>query len=279
MTPFSPFPSLFPLVASPRARTAVRLPRLALRRMRSQGGRSSAAGSRSSGRCSASQGAAAAARASETRGRTSRAATASPACRECIVTEAAHRLHHAPSTNQQQPTANPPATHAYQLIYQPYRSPPQQPTQVTHHPHQLYQLNRLSPALRHEFHHPINHPLNHSRYEVLGKLELDTKQVNFVVCHDLFDTCEATRALFKPLCDKHSGCQVGKKRAPAFAVAFLSRCFLAWGCSFCPGVAAGPVELGSLLQFPWLRGGLVDSATSLCACPPPRSLCAPGAGV
>ena len=45
-------------------------------------------------------------------------------------------------------------------------------------------------------------------YEVLGKLELEVSRVNFVVCHDFFDTCEATRILFKPIVERHLGCQV-----------------------------------------------------------------------
>lgn len=45
-------------------------------------------------------------------------------------------------------------------------------------------------------------------FEVMGELELSTSRLNFVVCHDVFDTHEATRTLFKPLVEKHMGCQV-----------------------------------------------------------------------
>ena len=45
-------------------------------------------------------------------------------------------------------------------------------------------------------------------YIVLGNVSLDVSRVNFIVIHDFFDTCDATAISFKPIVQRHDGCQV-----------------------------------------------------------------------
>jgi pimeloyl-ACP methyl ester carboxylesterase len=45
-------------------------------------------------------------------------------------------------------------------------------------------------------------------YIVLGNVSLDVSRVNFIVVHDFFDTCDATAITFKPIVQRHDGCQV-----------------------------------------------------------------------
>ncbi|GMH68402.1 hypothetical protein TrRE_jg2915, partial [Triparma retinervis] len=45
-------------------------------------------------------------------------------------------------------------------------------------------------------------------YEVIGKSEMEITKVNFVVCHDIFDSCDMTKMLFINLIKKHPGCQI-----------------------------------------------------------------------
>ena len=45
-------------------------------------------------------------------------------------------------------------------------------------------------------------------YEVIGKSEMEITKVNFVVCHDIFDSCDMTKMLFLTLIKKHPGCQI-----------------------------------------------------------------------
>jgi hypothetical protein len=43
---------------------------------------------------------------------------------------------------------------------------------------------------------------------ILGKFSLAVTRCSFVVIHDFFDTCDATAILFKPIAQRHEGCQV-----------------------------------------------------------------------
>ena len=45
-------------------------------------------------------------------------------------------------------------------------------------------------------------------YTVMGNISLDVSRCNFIVVHDFFDTHDATAIAFKPLVQRHSGCQV-----------------------------------------------------------------------
>ena len=45
-------------------------------------------------------------------------------------------------------------------------------------------------------------------YEVIGKSEMEITKVNFIVCHDIFDSCDMTKMLFLSLVKKHPGCQI-----------------------------------------------------------------------
>jgi len=45
-------------------------------------------------------------------------------------------------------------------------------------------------------------------YEVIGKSEMEITKVNFVVCHDIFDSCDMTKMLFLSLVKRHPGCQI-----------------------------------------------------------------------
>ena len=45
-------------------------------------------------------------------------------------------------------------------------------------------------------------------YVVLGKFSLAITRCSFIIVHDFFDTCDATAILFKPIVQRHEGCQV-----------------------------------------------------------------------
>lgn len=45
-------------------------------------------------------------------------------------------------------------------------------------------------------------------YVVSGNLSLTVTRCNFIVVHDFFDTCDATAIMFKPIAQRHEGCQV-----------------------------------------------------------------------
>ena len=45
-------------------------------------------------------------------------------------------------------------------------------------------------------------------YEVIGKSEMEITRINFVVIHDIFDSCDMTKMLFINLTKKHPGCQI-----------------------------------------------------------------------
>jgi pimeloyl-ACP methyl ester carboxylesterase len=45
-------------------------------------------------------------------------------------------------------------------------------------------------------------------YIALGGISLESTRSNFVVVHDFFDTCDATAIFFKPIVQRHNGCQV-----------------------------------------------------------------------
>uniref|UniRef100_A0A7S3MBB9 SAM domain-containing protein n=1 Tax=Spumella elongata TaxID=89044 RepID=A0A7S3MBB9_9STRA len=45
-------------------------------------------------------------------------------------------------------------------------------------------------------------------YMVLGQVSLNVSKCNFIVVHDFFDTCDATAIMFKPIVQRHNGCQV-----------------------------------------------------------------------
>lgn len=45
-------------------------------------------------------------------------------------------------------------------------------------------------------------------YMVLGQVSLNVSRCNFIVIHDFFDTCDATAIMFKPIVQRHEGCQV-----------------------------------------------------------------------
>ena len=45
-------------------------------------------------------------------------------------------------------------------------------------------------------------------YEVIGKSEMEITKVNFVVCQDIFDSCDMTKMLFLSVVKKHPGCQI-----------------------------------------------------------------------
>ncbi|GMI02768.1 hypothetical protein TrLO_g5677 [Triparma laevis f. longispina] len=45
-------------------------------------------------------------------------------------------------------------------------------------------------------------------YEVIGKSEMEITKVNFVVCHDIFDSCDMTKMLFLSVVKRHPGCQI-----------------------------------------------------------------------
>ena len=44
-------------------------------------------------------------------------------------------------------------------------------------------------------------------YMVIGSFSLEVKRCSFIVVHDFFDTCDATAILFKPIVQRHDGCQ------------------------------------------------------------------------
>ena len=44
-------------------------------------------------------------------------------------------------------------------------------------------------------------------FMVLGGLSLNVKRCNFIVVHDFFDTCDSTAIIFKPIVQRHEGCQ------------------------------------------------------------------------
>jgi hypothetical protein len=45
-------------------------------------------------------------------------------------------------------------------------------------------------------------------YEVIGVSEMEITRINFVVCHDIFDSADMTKMLFVKLTKKHPGCQI-----------------------------------------------------------------------
>ncbi len=45
-------------------------------------------------------------------------------------------------------------------------------------------------------------------YIVLGNLTLESQKCNFLVIHDFFDTCDGTAINFKPIIQRHNGCQI-----------------------------------------------------------------------
>lgn len=45
-------------------------------------------------------------------------------------------------------------------------------------------------------------------YMVLGQVSLNINRCSFIVIHDFFDTCDATAIMFKPIVQRHDGCQV-----------------------------------------------------------------------
>ena len=45
-------------------------------------------------------------------------------------------------------------------------------------------------------------------YTVLGEAHPGSRLFNFVVCHDLFDTCENAQIFFRPIVSKYPGMQV-----------------------------------------------------------------------
>jgi pimeloyl-ACP methyl ester carboxylesterase len=45
-------------------------------------------------------------------------------------------------------------------------------------------------------------------YIVIGNLSIEIKRCNFIVIHDFFDTCESMAIAFKPMVQRHDGCQV-----------------------------------------------------------------------
>jgi len=45
-------------------------------------------------------------------------------------------------------------------------------------------------------------------YVTLGSFSLNVTRCNFIVIHDFFDTCDATAILFKPIAQRHEGCQI-----------------------------------------------------------------------
>ena len=45
-------------------------------------------------------------------------------------------------------------------------------------------------------------------YLVLGSVTVASRRDSFVIVHDFFDTCDATAIYFKPIVQRHDGCQV-----------------------------------------------------------------------
>lgn len=45
-------------------------------------------------------------------------------------------------------------------------------------------------------------------YMVLGQVSLNINRCSFIVIHDFFDTCDASAIMFKPIVQRHEGCQV-----------------------------------------------------------------------
>jgi len=39
-------------------------------------------------------------------------------------------------------------------------------------------------------------------------MSLQSKKTNFIIVHDFFDCCDATAILFKPIVQRHDGCQI-----------------------------------------------------------------------
>jgi pimeloyl-ACP methyl ester carboxylesterase len=60
-------------------------------------------------------------------------------------------------------------------------------------------------------------------YIVLGSVSLDITRCNFIVIHDFFDTCDATAITFKPIVQRHVGCQVLCFNSPGQANTVWSR--------------------------------------------------------
>jgi len=84
-------------------------------------------------------------------------------------------------------------------------------------------------------------------YVTLGSFSLNVTRCNFIVIHDFFDTCDATAILFKPIAQRHEGCQI-------FCFNYPGQAHTVW-----PRLSAAEKELGAkepIINNDWIADRL-----------------------